>query len=455
MGQSREVPGKGQWYLIARHGDMVMRVRPRMLLGETASGELSFEASCAQLELDIDDDGGLVLSAVDGHELEWAGGTRCSRERLARHRGAEIRLAHNVLILDTDFVEDVPVPRPVEDPKSPNTARVTERPRARPAAPVPEVASPAPKTQPQATVEERSKVPVQRTRARRPRTPSPSMAAVMALSAISLGLLYFGFRDDTAPSPDATVGGEPTPQVASPQAAAEVATSSEHALDDVLPSTAVPSPPQPQPLPPRDEPPSIEPKGPAQVPTLTVDAHEASPAVSEPEPAAVPADPVVPRVERPSVSVVAQTTVVGEPVSAAKTTNASKVDTGAMRAPPQSVAPTRTQASEVARRRALSAADRALEQGRLTTPPEANAYTLYNRVLALDPESQEARNGLKSVREKLINRALAELAGNALDDARRSLESAAEIGADPSLVANLQNEVAYRQQLINARKDNE
>jgi hypothetical protein len=286
------------------------------------------------------------------------------------------------------------------------------------------------------------------------------MAAVMALSAISLALLYFGFRDDTAPSPDATVGGEPTPQVASPQAAAEVATSSEHALDDVLPSTAVPSPPQPQPLPPRDEPPSIEPKVPAQVPTLTatapsIDAHEASPAVSEPEPAAVPADPVVPRVERPSVPVVAQTTVVGEPVSAAKTTNASKVDTGAMRAPPQSVAATRTQASEVARRRALSAADRALEQGRLTTPPEANAYTLYNRVLALDPESQEARNGLKSVREKLINRALAELAGNALDDARRSLESAAEIGADPSLVANLQNEVAYRQQLINARTDNE
>ena len=108
MGQSREVHGTGQWYLIARHGDMVMRVLPRMLIGETASGELSFDQSCAQLELDIDDDGGLVLSAIDGHELEWAGGTRCHRERLARHRGAEIRLAHNVLILDTDFVRGCP-----------------------------------------------------------------------------------------------------------------------------------------------------------------------------------------------------------------------------------------------------------------------------------------------------------------------------------------------------------
>ena len=108
----------------------------------------------------------------------------------------------------------------------------------------------------------------------------------------------------------------------------------------------------------------------------------------------------------------------------------------------------------LARRRALFAADQALAQGRLTTPPDANAYALYNRVLALDPESPEARNGLKSVREKLINRALAELAGNALDDARRSLETAAEVGADPLLVANLRDEVDYRQ-LINTRKDNE
>jgi hypothetical protein len=79
------------------------------------------------------------------------------------------------------------------------------------------------------------------------------------------------------------------------------------------------------------------------------------------------------------------------------------------------------------------------------SPPDANAYTLYNRVLALDPESAEAKRGLQSVRAGLINNTLASLAGNALDDARRSLKAAADAGADPMLVANLQGEIEYRQ----------
>ena len=117
MGQLRTVHGAGHWYLVARHGDRVLRVRPRLLLGETAAGELSFDASCAQLELDVDDDGSILLNAVGGHELEWAGGVRCHRERLARNRGAEIRLFHNVLLLDTDFVEEPESGLPNEEVK--------------------------------------------------------------------------------------------------------------------------------------------------------------------------------------------------------------------------------------------------------------------------------------------------------------------------------------------------
>lgn len=110
------------------------------------------------------------------------------------------------------------------------------------------------------------------------------------------------------------------------------------------------------------------------------------------------------------------------------------------------------QTSEQARRRALRAADVALEQGRLTTPPEANAYTLYNRVLDLDPKSPEARSGLQSVRQALINRALAQLASDALDDARKTLQAAADTGANPLLVGDLLREVDYRQQLIDAQE---
>jgi hypothetical protein len=45
----------------------------------------------------------------------------------------------------------------------------------------------------------------------------------------------------------------------------------------------------------------------------------------------------------------------------------------------------------------------------------------------------------------LINRALAQLAGDDLDDARRTLQSAADAGANPLLIADLRDEVDYRQ----------
>jgi hypothetical protein len=105
-------------------------------------------------------------------------------------------------------------------------------------------------------------------------------------------------------------------------------------------------------------------------------------------------------------------------------------------------------ATELALQRDLQAADLALAQGRLTTPPESSAATLYNRVLAEDPKSPEATRGLQSVRQALINRALAALAAGRLDDAQRTLEAAAEVGADPGLVADLSAEVAFRQRSI-------
>ena len=84
---------------------MVLRVRAGMPLGETETGELSFDPSCAQLELGIADDGGLTLNALNDHELQSSGGGRFRQEVLARDRRAEIRLPNNVLRLVTDFVD--------------------------------------------------------------------------------------------------------------------------------------------------------------------------------------------------------------------------------------------------------------------------------------------------------------------------------------------------------------
>jgi hypothetical protein len=101
-------------------------------------------------------------------------------------------------------------------------------------------------------------------------------------------------------------------------------------------------------------------------------------------------------------------------------------------------------------RRILLSADRALEQGRLVQPPEANAFDLYSRVISLDPEIEEAAAGLVAVRQALINRALAQLATGDLKNADESLVAAAEAGANPMMVADLRNEVEYQIRIADA-----
>src|SRR6202008_3308683 len=97
MGQPAAAQGTSQWYLVARQGDMVVRVRQGMRVGETAAGELSFDPSCAHFEMDLAEDGGLVLSAVDDHELESVAGARNRGENITRHTRAELRLPANVV----------------------------------------------------------------------------------------------------------------------------------------------------------------------------------------------------------------------------------------------------------------------------------------------------------------------------------------------------------------------
>jgi TonB family protein len=139
---------------------------------------------------------------------------------------------------------------------------------------------------------------------------------------------------------------------------------------------------------------------------------------------------------------------------------AAVVATPAARAAPKKAAPQkieqagpaeRARAAEQTRRGLLRAADLALEQGRLTTPPASNAYAHYSRLLELDPDSKPAVQGLQSVRQALINRTLAQLAAVALDDARSSLAAAAETGVNAQLVADLRSEIDYRQRLVDAR----
>ena len=275
------------------------------------------------------------------------------------------------------------------------------------------------------------------------------MTSLIGLCGIGLVLLYVVFREDGAQLPPETVDATPAPQIAPVEVPSIVAANPAPATD-VVPSIALAPPTL---LPDRDEPPpSSEPELREQVVESPAEAPPA--AVTKPvaKPIAKPiAKPTVQRREdRTSSPTVDKTAAADEAAPAPK---ASQRTATVASKPPASrdTATADKQDVELARRRALFAADQALAQGRLMTPSESSAYTLYSRVLALDPGSPQANNGLQSVRQGLINRALAQLAANALDDARRSLREATDAGADSSLVTHLRDEVDFRQQQIDAR----
>lgn len=99
----------------------------------------------------------------------------------------------------------------------------------------------------------------------------------------------------------------------------------------------------------------------------------------------------------------------------------------------------------------LSAAAEALQADRLAPPAEPNAYELYQRVLAVEPESAAARRGLELVRAGLVDRARTLLAGENVASAIAHLDAALEAGANPATVNELRAEADYRQRLLDAQ----
>lgn len=74
----------------------------------------------------------------------------------------------------------------------------------------------------------------------------------------------------------------------------------------------------------------------------------------------------------------------------------------------------------------LAAADAALAEGRLAGDPNA-ALELFQQVLAAEPDSERARDGLKAVGRALLGRAEAAIAGGQLEAARADFEAAQRI----------------------------
>ncbi len=102
-------------------------------------------------------------------------------------------------------------------------------------------------------------------------------------------------------------------------------------------------------------------------------------------------------------------------------------------------------------RTGLLAAAEAIQQDRLMPPDEPNAFTLYSRILEQEPQSEAALRGLELVRSGLLERARTMLAADDMGATNRNLDLAALAGADPATIAELRDESAYRQRLIDAR----
>ena len=92
--------------------------------------------------------------------------------------------------------------------------------------------------------------------------------------------------------------------------------------------------------------------------------------------------------------------------------------------------------SQQVKEQLLAAAD-ALQSDRLMPPADPNAFTLYSRVLEVEPDSAAAKRGLELVREGLIDRARTLLAADDMAETFANLDAAERAGASATLIAGL------------------
>ncbi len=114
LGRKANALSQYTWYVAAGGGSLVARVRPGLRIGEDDSGELVLDGAEAQLELNIGDDGRLMLLA--GGDWQFALGPQDDTTRrvdVDRDRGARLQLPNHALTLGTDFAGDG-VARPLE-----------------------------------------------------------------------------------------------------------------------------------------------------------------------------------------------------------------------------------------------------------------------------------------------------------------------------------------------------
>jgi TonB family protein len=90
----------------------------------------------------------------------------------------------------------------------------------------------------------------------------------------------------------------------------------------------------------------------------------------------------------------------------------------------------------------LALAKEAFDQGKYLEPAGESALDLYRSALALDPNSEAGKAGVRSVVEKILERAEASLLGEHLEEAIRNIETARDIDASHPRLAFLDTQIA-------------
>ena len=96
----------------------------------------------------------------------------------------------------------------------------------------------------------------------------------------------------------------------------------------------------------------------------------------------------------------------------------------------------------------LALAKEAFSQGKYEQPAGDSALDYYRSALALDPSSQAAKDGIRSVVDKILERAEASLTSEKLEDASRNIELARDIDPAHPRLAFLDTQMARERERI-------
>ena len=96
----------------------------------------------------------------------------------------------------------------------------------------------------------------------------------------------------------------------------------------------------------------------------------------------------------------------------------------------------------------LALAKEAFDQGKLLEPAGESALDLYRSALALDPNSDAAKAGVRTVADKVLERAEAALTAEKLEDAIKNIETARDIDATHPRLSFLDTQIARERERL-------